>query len=157
MKQGGVNWRKIKAEYIAGGISQRLLAEKYGVPPTTLYRRAKKEKWTTKRRAADDKAIEKTSEKVADIVADNAALCEQIKTVLLRKLYAMVQGYDINATEYKTVKPPPKGKKTGGAIVTNRIKDIAAALAILEEKAQKGQSAEIEDLTPLVALLQDDE
>ena len=32
----GVNWRKIKAEYIAGGISQRALSEKYGVPFGTL-------------------------------------------------------------------------------------------------------------------------
>ena len=66
MRQG-VSWRKIKAEYISGHISQRALAEKYGVPMTTLVKHAKKEKWTAKRKEAENKAVEKASEKTAEL------------------------------------------------------------------------------------------
>jgi hypothetical protein len=51
-----VDWKKIKAEYIAGGTSYRKLATKYGVPRTNLERKAKEEKWTELRRQAEVKA-----------------------------------------------------------------------------------------------------
>ena len=141
-----MNWRKIKAEYIAGGISQRALAEKHGVPLPTLARRAKKEKWTTKRKAADNKTVEKVSEKTAEIVADNAVLLEKIKTGLLKKLEGMLEAYpDTNAAEVK--------HKTKSTEVIYRMKDIAAIYAALEDKTAKGQSADIEDLSPLADLL----
>lgn len=141
-----MNWRKIKAEYIAGGISQRALAEKHGVPLPTLARRAKKEKWTTKRKAADNRVVEKVSEKTAEIVADNAVLLEKVKTGLLQKLAKMVEAYpDANAAEIK--------HRTKNTEIIYRIKDIAAIYAALEDKSTKGQSADIEDLSPLADLL----
>ena len=60
-----MDWKKIKAEYIAGGTSYRKLAEKYGVPRTTLERKAKEEKWTDLRRQADGKAEAKIVESVS--------------------------------------------------------------------------------------------
>lgn len=144
-----MSWRKIKAEYIAGGISQRALAEKYGVPLPTLARRAKKEKWTEKRKAADSKVVEKISEKTAEAVADNAALLERAKTGLLRLACEMIEAYpDVKAAEIK--------RKQGGALLTYRMKDIAAVLSVLEDKTQKGQTMDIEDLAPLAGLLRDD-
>ena len=88
-----MNWRKIKAEYIAGGISQRKLAEKYNVPFGTLQKRARLEKWNSKRKKAEEKAVEKVTQKTAEIVADNATLCEQIKTKLLQKLAVLVDQF----------------------------------------------------------------
>ena len=41
-----MDWKKIKAEYIAGGTSYRKLAEKYGVSFSTLRKVAAKEQWT---------------------------------------------------------------------------------------------------------------
>jgi hypothetical protein len=143
-----VNWRKIKAEYIAGGISQRALAEKHGVPLPTLARRAKKEKWTEKRKDADNKAVEKVSEKTAEAVADNAALLERAKTGLLRRVVAMIEEYpDTNAAEVR--------KKQNGALLKYSMKDIAAVLSVLEDKSAKA-NADIEDLTPLTELLRDE-
>lgn len=66
-----MDWKKIKAEYIAGGTSYRKLAEKYGVPRTTLERKAKEEKWTELRRQADGKAEAKI---VNDISKQNAKI-----------------------------------------------------------------------------------
>lgn len=145
-----MNWRKIKAEYIAGGISQRALAEKHGISVRTIERRAQKEKWTKKRRDADGKAVEKVAEKTAEIVADNATLCEQIKTKLLQKLAVLVDQF------------PEKGagelrkKEADGTELIYRMKDIAAIYESLSDKIPAGMSADIEDLSPLTELLRDE-
>lgn len=145
----GVSWRKIKAEYIAGGISQRALAEKYGVPQSTLERRAKKEKWTAGRKKAEGKAIEKVTEKKAEIVADNAVLLERIKTKLLNKLDRMVDAYPDNETVEIKTRTVSKNSSTERIY---RMKDIAAIYAALEDKTAK-TNADIEDLSPLAELL----
>ena len=143
-----MNWRKIKAEYIAGGISQRALAEKYGVPFGTLQRRTRKEQWTAKRKAAEEKAIEKVSQKKAEEVADNAVTLERIKQKLLGKLEGMIDAYpDRNVAEMR--------KKENGALLIYRMKDIAAVYAALEDKTIKA-SVDIEDLSPLTELLRDE-
>lgn len=155
MRQG-VSWRKIKAEYVAGGISQRKLAEKYGISWNTLRTKANDEKWTDARKRAEQKALQKAEQKTADLVVDNATRLERIKTKILEKVEMMVDAYDTDATEYSTVKKTAKGKKP--AILKYKIKDLASVYESLSDKATKpGQGADIEDLTPLVALLRDDE
>ena len=145
----GVNWRKIKAEYISGKESQRALAEKYGVSRSTLIRRANKEHWTQKRKAADTEAEKKVQQKTAEIIADNAVLLERAKTGLLRRVVDMIENYPAtSAAEVKT--------KQNGAILKYSMKDIAAVLSVLEDKTAKGQSADIEDLSPLAELLKDE-
>lgn len=65
------DWKRIKAEYVAGGTSYRKLAEKYDVSLTTLQRYATKEKWTELRKQAevksDTKIVESVSRKNAEI------------------------------------------------------------------------------------------
>ena len=151
--QTGVNWRKIKAEYIAGGISQRKLADKYGVSASNLMRRANREGWNKRREAAESKAIAKTvqrtAEKTAELASDNAVLLERVKTGLLKRLVCMVEEYpDTNVAELR--------RKQNGALMIYRMKDIAAVYAALEDKTAKGQSADIEDLSPLAELLRDE-
>lgn len=146
-----VSWRKIKAEYVAGGISQRALAEKWGVPMTTLVKHAKKEKWTARRKDAENKAVEKASEKVAEAVADNAVVLERIKGKLLARLETMVDEFPgRNAAELK-VRTFDKTKATE---TKYSIRDIAAVYAALEEKTAKG-GADIEDLSVLADLLKE--
>ena len=144
----GVNWRKIKAEYIAGGVSQRALADKYGIAWGTFSRRTRKEKWTAARKKAEEKEIEKISQKTAEKVADNATLLQDIKTKLLRKLSDMVDAYpDANAAEIK--------HKTKTTEITYRMRDIAAVYAALEDKSAR-VSIDLEDLSPLGELLRDE-
>ena len=140
-----MSWRKVKAEYIAGGISQRKLAEKYGIPFGTLQKRARVEKWNSKRKKAEEKAVEKVTQKTAEIVADNATLCEQIKTKLLRRLNDMVDNFpNTNAVEMR--------ERIGNIDYVYKMKDLAAVYNALTETT-KGQNADIEDLSPLVELL----
>ena len=144
-----MSWRKIKAEYIAGGISQRKIAAKYGVPFGTLQKRATVEKWNSKRKKSEDETVEKVTQKTAEIVSDNAVLLERVKTGLLKRLVSMVEEYpDRNAAEIK--------KKENGALLIYRMKDIAAIYAALEDKTAAGKNADIEDLAPLAELLRDE-
>ena len=141
-----MSWRKIKAEYIAGGISQRALAEKYGVSRNLLMRKAQKEKWKAKRDMAEAKALEKVEQKTAEAVADNAVTLQRIKAKLLTKLEGMVDNFPTgNAQEIKI--------KDKGLETIYRMRDIAAVYVALEDKTAKAQTADIEDLTPLVVLL----
>lgn len=143
-----MNWRKIKAEYIAGKESQRSLAEKYGVSRSTLIRRANKEHWAQKRKAADAESERKVQQKTAEKVADNAVMLQDIKTKLLRKLSDMVDAYpDANAAEIK--------HRTKSTEIVYRMRDIAAVYAALEDKTLKA-SIDIEDLSPLGDLLRDE-
>lgn len=108
------------------------------------------EKWTDKRKAADAKSVEKVSEKTAEIVADNAALLERIKTGLLRKLAVMVDNFpDVGAGEMRR-------READGTELIYRMRDIAAVYETLQDKLPKGQTADIEDLSPLVELLKDE-
>ena len=150
-----MSWRKIKAEYIAGGISQRVLAEKYGIPWNTLRTKANDERWADARKRAEKKALQIAEQKTAEIVVDNATRLERIKTKILEKVEQMVEAYDTDATEYSTVKKTTKGKKP--AILKYKIKDLAAVYESLCDKSAKpGQGADVEDLAPLAELLKDE-
>ena len=143
-----MNWRKIKAEYIAGGISQRKLAEKYGINPNLLMRHANKEGWNTKRKAAERKALEKVEQKTAEEVADNAVTLQRIKAKLLSKVEAMIDNFpNTNAVEMR--------ERIGSIDYIYRLKDLAAVYASLEDKTLKA-SIDVEDLSPLAELLRDE-
>ena len=95
-----MNWHKIRAEYIAGGISQRKLAKKYGIPFSTLQKRAQREEWGENRRGAMVIVAENAVQKTAEVVADNATLAAGIKRKLLERLNRIVESFpEEEATE----------------------------------------------------------
>lgn len=84
------DWKKIKAEYIAGGTSYRKLAEKYGVPRSNIERRAKAEKWTKLRGQAEGKAEAKIIEKVSKKQAAKADKIVDVADKLLDKISELI-------------------------------------------------------------------
>lgn len=64
-----VDWNRLKAEYIKGGISYRKLADKHKVPFHTLRKQAAKEKW----REARDECVAKTATKIIEAESDKQA------------------------------------------------------------------------------------
>ena len=143
-----VSWRKLKAEYVAGGISQRKLAEKYGVPFGTLQRQARVKKWNAARKAAESKAIENVTQKTAETVADNAVVLERVKGKLLAKLETMVDAFPTSGAAEMKIRTKTTETKYS-------MRDIAAVYAALEQKTQTGKAVDIEDLSPLVELLRE--
>ena len=59
------DWLKMKKEYLSGGVSFKVLAEKYGVPYQALCRVARNEGWSRLRRVAGSKADVKLIESIA--------------------------------------------------------------------------------------------
>lgn len=71
-----MDWKKLKAEYIAGGTSYRKLAEKYNVSFHTLRKQAAKDNW----KALRDETTTKTVTKIIEIESDKQA--ERMKRLL---------------------------------------------------------------------------
>ena len=86
-----IDWTKIRAEYISGGISQRKLAAKYGVSFGTLAQKANAEKWAKQRNETYNKSITKAQQKKANETASNAVKLEQAKGLLIDKLKKAIE------------------------------------------------------------------
>lgn len=80
------NWIAIRAEYEAGGISQRALAEKCNVPYPTLRDRAKRESWAEAKEETRSKIIAETSQKIVDTLSTEAAQA----TINHRRLWGLI-------------------------------------------------------------------
>ena len=65
-----VDWIKVKTEYVTTGISQRKLAEKYGISFNTLKDRANREKWNDEKNIARNKITTDTQRKTIDVIVD---------------------------------------------------------------------------------------
>lgn len=87
-----VDWKKIKAEYIAGGTSYRKLAEKYGVSPTTLTKVAGREEWVEARHQACIKQTSKIVDSVSTKEAKKATNIIDVADKLLDKITEIMDG-----------------------------------------------------------------
>ena len=90
-----MDWKRIKAEYVAGGTSYRKLAEKYKVSLTTLQRIAKKENWIGLRQQAEDKADTKIVDSVSEKNANRASKIIDVADKLLDKISKTVDSMDV--------------------------------------------------------------
>lgn len=128
-----MDWKKIKAEYIAGGTSYRKLAEKYGVSFHTLRKQAAKEKWNELR----DKTRAKAATKIVEIESDKQAeRMKRLLTVSDMLLDAVEESVKAFTTGELSVE---KGvlKSLSGAIKDIKdIQNIKTQLDIEEQKAR---------------------
>ena len=129
-----MDWNKIKAEYIAGGTSYRRLAEKYGVPRTTLERKAKDEKWTELRRQADGKA----EAKIVNAISDKSAKIDDTYFRIVDKLMRKAEELIDNTTIWQP---------------TN-LKDMATTIKYLKECKGVKSEADIREQEARIAKLQ---
>ena len=86
-----IDWAAIRAEYIAGGISQRKLAAKYGVSDSTLTKKANAEKWEAQRKAAYNKGATKAQQKAADAAASNAVKLERARGLVIDRIIRAIE------------------------------------------------------------------
>ena len=96
-----MDWKRIKAEYIAGGTSYRKLAEKYDVPFGTLRRVAEREGWTQKRTQVAQKVDTKMLETVSDQEADKATNIIDVANKLLGKLSELMDNIPLDTQSMK--------------------------------------------------------
>ena len=124
-----MDWRKLKKEYIAGGISYRQLAEKYGVSFGTLRNVAAKEHWTDLR----DKVMTKENIKVVEALSSRNARLDKAVDLALEA-----------ACEY--LKTPGKLRAVDLKDVTTALKNLRDLKGIKSEADAEEQQARIEAL-----------
>ena len=108
------DWKKIKAEYIAGGISYRKLAEKNGVSFNTLKTIAIKEEWTKLRQQADNKATTIMVETIGETNGTTAVKVNDVADELLEEISGIL-------------------KNNKGECSPKTIKDLASSLKSIKE------------------------
>ena len=96
-----MDWKRIKAEYIAGGTSYRKLAEKYGVSFNTLKRRAKEEQWYELRGQKEHKTTTKIVESLSDKDAEKAVDIIDVADKLLGKLSELMETMVVDTQSFK--------------------------------------------------------
>ena len=119
-----MDWKRIKAEYIAGGTSLRELSEKYGVSFSTIQKKSMEEKWSNlrkkSRRKEEEKIIDSVSSKEAKKAVDKLERVSDLTDKLLDKLEQAISELDIQlykmvektkVIEYKNDKRPDKPTK----------------------------------------------
>ena len=85
-----MDWNKLKAEYIAGGISYRKLAEKHGVSFNTLKTIAIRENWTDLRQQADNTTTTRIVESVVEENTNYVMGIYDVADKLLEKIIDML-------------------------------------------------------------------
>lgn len=128
------DWNLIRAEYIAGGISQRKLAEKHGVSADVLMQKANRESWKKDRDDAVSKALALVQQKSATAIAENVEVAAELKKQLLARLKQIEKAYPIDATEVRS--------KVGNKTAVFRIRDLTAAYKDLTDDMNLNESAE---------------
>lgn len=128
-----MDWKKIKAEYIAGGTSYRKLAEKYKANFSVLKRIAREEDWVGLREQCKQKAATKIVEMESDKQAERM---RRLLTVSDRLLDAVEDAVDkFQAGELMLEKGALKS--LSGAIKDIKdIQNIKSQLDIEEQKAR---------------------
>lgn len=128
-----VDFDKIRQEYITTDISYRKLCEKYDVSNTTLYARAKKEKWVEKRKQFKSK----TDAKVEDKASEARTLLYDLALAVARDLASIKDEHSLFELAVAQIKPRD---------ITGAIKDLKTVLDVKSEADIEEQQARIANL-----------
>ena len=136
-------WKRIKAEYIAGGTSYRKLAEKYGVSPTTLTKVAGREGWVEARQQAETKKTAKMIEAVSSKEAKRAVDITVVADKLLEKVASMIDNLE-TPTQIKEISTAIKNiKDIKGFKSDADMREQEARIRNLEKQCEAEQTNEI--------------
>ena len=122
-----------------------MLAKRHGLSKSTVFKRSQKEEWDEQRERTANAARTLVIERTAEAAADNATLAADIKRRLLERLRRIEAKYPLDATEVRS--------RNGNSTAIFRLRDLTAAYKDLTEDMPKGDTADVEDLSPLVELL----
>jgi transposase-like protein len=127
-----VDWQRIKAEYIAGGISYRKLAEKYGVSFNTLKTHAVEEQWYKLRQQKDKKTTTKIVESLSDKDAEKAVDIIDVADKLLGKISKIMDEIPLDTQSMKHL--------------TSALKDLKEIKGFKSDADMREQEARIRNL-----------
>lgn len=135
-----VDWKAIKAEYIAGGIGYKKLADKYGVSFSTLSHLAKREKWTDLKQKACEKADMDLANSIGKKNAKKSAKIDGIVDRLLDIVGERLETLIIEGKDVKSIASALKDlKELKGIKDKLDLREQKARIRKLEKEAQEEQ------------------
>ena len=141
-----MDWKRIKAEYIAGGTSYRKLAEKYGVSRSKLQAVATREKWVELKSQTQAKTESKLVESISDKESKKATDIVDVADKLLEKISTIIdtvkdtQGIKHISSALKDIKEI-KGFKTDADM-----REQEARIAKLQKEAEKVDDSDVTEI-----------
>ena len=141
-----MDWKRIKAEYIAGGTSYRKLAEKYKVKLSALRSVAEREKWVELKAQAQHKTDTKLVDTISDQNAETATNINQVADKLLKKISTIIdkvhdtQGIKHISSALKDIKEI-KGVKSSADM-----REQEARIAKLQKEADKTDDSDVTEI-----------
>lgn len=153
-KYGVINWEEIRAEYIGGGISQRKLADKYGLSHSLLMMRANREHWKQDKDQVIIKAKAKVEQKAVMAIASNAEIVARIKQKLLLRLEREIDEMPVsNGSETRnSIIDKTDGKKIKESSRAYKLRDFTSALRDLTDDNMNPNDTDNELLRSLLEL-----
>ena len=131
------DWKRMKAEYIAGDTSYRELAAKYGVPFGTLRKVAAREQWAQKRAQARTKADTILINKVGAAEGKKASDIIDVADKLLDKITELIETAPLESQAIRQL--------------TSALKDLREIKGIKTEADIREQNARIKNLERQIA------
>ena len=139
-------WKKIKAEYIAGGTSYRKLAEKYEVKLSALRSVAEREKWVDLKAQAQHKADTKIIDTISDKEADKATKIIDVADKLLGKISEVIDKVQ-NTKDIKNISSALKDIKDIKGIKSDAdMREQEARIAKLQKEAEKVDDSDVTEI-----------
>ena len=123
-----MDWNKLKAEYVAGGISYRELAKKHGVSFNTLKTIAIRENWTDLRQQANNNTTTRIVEKVVEENAKHTASIYDVADKLLGKIESLMMEEKLTIANIKDLTSAIKNIK--------EIKGVKSDIDLREQEAR---------------------
>ena len=127
-----MDWKRIKAEYIAGGTSYRKLAEKHKVKLSALRSVAEREKWVELKAQTQHKTNTKLTETVSDIETKKAVDIIDVANKLLGKISELMDSVPLDTQSMKHL--------------TSALKDLKEIKGFKSDADMREQEARIRNL-----------
>ena len=133
-----MDWKRIKAEYIAGGTSYRKLAEKYGVSRSKLQAKATSENWVDLKSQAQAKTESKMVDLISDQDAKKAVNIVDVADKLLGKISELMDTVPLDTQSMKHLTSALKDlKEIKGFKSDADMREQEARIRNLEKQAEK--------------------
>lgn len=141
-----MDWKRIKAEYIAGGTSYRKLAEKYDVTLSALRNVAEKENWVELKAQAQHKSDTKLLEQISDDAVEKAINIIDVADKLLTKISEVIDKVG-NTQDIKHISSALRDLKEIKGIKSEAdMREQEARINKLRKEAEKDDGSEVNEI-----------
>lgn len=140
-----LDWKRIKAEYIAGGTSYRKLAEKYDVKFSALRNVAEKENWVELKAQTQHKSNTKIVNAISEKEAKRATNIVDVADKLLDKISELMDTMVVDTQSVKHLTSALKDLKDIKGIKSDAdMREQEARIAKLQKEAEADDNSTTE-------------